>query len=333
MASEMVDGQEVLVHVRILDHVTERDGFAEVVIPKIRVFEPGTVDTYGIHNQGKRNEEWKLEKQETYDLDFIPLIPYYADRHGLGIGKPPLTDLADLNVTHWQSSSDQRATLTVARFPILALSGGVDDQNKIVIGPRKWLWSPEVKSKFYYVEHEGKALEAGEKDLNNLENQMAFYGADYMRKRPSGTTATARVIDNSETTSPLQDATQRFQDAVNTALEVTALWMSKELGDGGIEINKEFSGDPNGAEDIKALMELRKNRDISRRTVLSEHKRRGVLPDEFDVDEEIGQIEKEALTLGGGSNMDFDTDESPEDKAKREAEEEEARKKAAGEDD
>jgi len=309
MASEMVNGQEMLTQVRILDHVVELDGFAEVITPKIRVLTPGQVDTYKKAKRKRGGKDvWQLESTETYDLGFIPFVTFYADRQDLMLGKPPLDDLADLNITHWQSSSDQRATLTVARFPILALSGGVDEKNKLTVGPRKWLYSPDPQSKFYYVEHKGMALKSGRDDMKDLEEQMARYGADYMKKRVSGETATGRVLDAAEATSPLQDATNRFQDSVNTALAMTAEWLAKEFT-GGVQIHNDFGPESDEMEGLKPLTEARKNRDISRKTYLSELKRRDVLPEDFDIDEELGNIEQEALTLSGAPAVELDDGE------------------------
>jgi hypothetical protein len=312
-ASEMVNGQEMLTHLRILDHVVEVDGFAEVIKTQIRVFTPGQIDTYEKAKRKKGGKDvWQLVQTETYDLDFIPLVTFYSDRQGLMLGKPPLEDLADLNVTHWQSSSDQRATLTVARFPVLALSGGADDNKVLTIGPRKWLYTPDANGRFYYVEHTGKALEAGRMDLEELEKQMAHYGADYMRKRVSGETATGRAIDQVEATSPLQDAVNRFTDAVNTALYITAQWMKLDF-EGGVQVHNDFGPESNEIEQLKPITEARKNRDISRRTYLNEMKRRDVLAEDFDIDEEINNIEQEALTFApapfasvndGGENDD-----------------------------
>lgn len=317
MAAEVVDGVERLTQVRILDHVIEMDGFAEVITPKIRVLTPGQVETFRKAKRKRAGKEhWISEGVETYDLPIIPFVTFYADREALGMGKSPLDDLADLNITHWQSSSDQRATLTVARFPILALSGGVDDKEKITIGPRKWLYSPDPQSKFYYVEHKGQALKAGREDLQELQEQMAHYGADYMKKRVSGETATGRVIDAAEATSPLQDAVNRFQDSVNTAIGITALWMKTEM-EGGIELHNDFGPESDGLETLKPLTEARKNRDLSRNTYLEELKRRDVLPEDFDIEAEAQALEEEATNLTGAPlglddgevDDDLDTDE------------------------
>ena len=73
------------------------------------------------------------------------------------VGELPLLDLAWLNIAHWQSSSDQRHVLTVARFPMLAGSG-VPENTNVVVGPDRMLTTPNADGKFYYVEHTGAAI-------------------------------------------------------------------------------------------------------------------------------------------------------------------------------
>src|SRR5690606_22651892 len=123
--AEVINGVEVLQHVRILEHYTEQDGFAEVFKRRIRVLEPGIVQLWEpkpTKKQGQ-DEEWEMVDEWATGLNYVPLVTFYAHREGFMCGKPPLLDLAWLNIAHWQSSADQRHILTVSRFPILACSG------------------------------------------------------------------------------------------------------------------------------------------------------------------------------------------------------------------
>lgn len=305
--AEMIEGRERLKEVRLFEIATERVGFALVEELQIRrlVLQPSTsnvlVEIYRQNKKAKREEEkWRLEESYTMAFDEIPLVTFYADRCGFMEGKSPLEDLVDLNIAHWQSTSDQRAVLTVARFPMLALSGGTDDDNKLRIGPHEWLYSPDPQAKFYYVEHSGKSIEAGRKDLEDLERQMDAYGAQYMQRRPGGQTATARALDSSEASSPLQDAVLRFQDAVAQALDLTAKWIRLDSG-GRVTMLTDFEPDTTASSDLTILTAARKNRDISQRTYLSELQRRGALDEELDLDQELGRLEEEAMSMVSGT--------------------------------
>ena len=150
--SDVVGGVELLTHVRIRENAVERDGvFGEKVVERIRVLEPGTWVLWEKIKVNNRKEEWRIIDSGETSLPFIPMVIFYTEREGLMLADPPLMDIANLNVAHWQSSSDQRHILTVARFPILA-SSGVVDLGTTVIGPNEHLNTPDTQGRVYYVE-------------------------------------------------------------------------------------------------------------------------------------------------------------------------------------
>lgn len=296
---EVVDGRDVLTHVRFREASIVRDGWGERVEERIRVLEPGRWETWVPTPDGK---DWVLEEDGETTVDRITLVTFYAGKkEGLHLCKPPLMDLMDLNITHWQSSSDQRNTLTVARFPILA-GAGVPADAEVVVGPNRFLTTEAPEGKWYYVEHTGAALEAGDKDLSNLRDQMASFGAEFLRAQPGTETATARALDSAEGISYLQATAIDFQDAVEQALALLALWMNEEDG-GSASVYTGFTGTQAAVSDLEQVLKLRAARDISRKATLLEFKRRGTLSDEFDVDEDAKQREQEAeddAAAGGG---------------------------------
>jgi len=310
--AEMVNGREVLREIRIMEEVTERDGFAEVFQPQIRritMFEDegGRVRLYRLADPRQKDKrEWILHDEYPFSLPVIPLVTFYSNREAFMLGQPPLEDLADLNIAHWQSTSDQRAVLTVARFPILSVSGGTVDGKEIVVGPRRLLYSPDPQARFSYVEHTGKAIEAGQKDLESLETNMAEYGAEFLKRRPGSITATQRTLDTAEATSPLQDTAIRFGHSMTQALNYTAMWMKLEEG-GTAEVYTDFSfsGDQT---DLNFLRDLRKMREISRVALLTESQRRGVLADGYDMEADELLLEEEALKMMP-ADVDFESDD------------------------
>lgn len=304
---QVIQGREVVTHARFYEEVTEMVGFAEVMKKQIRVFEPGKQTIYEEVEEGKK-KIWKEVRSFEVDLPFVPLVTFYAAKEGPMLAKPPLMDLADLNIAHWQSGSDQRAVLTVARFPMLAMSGASAQDAKLRIGPYKWLWCDDPNGKFYYVEHTGKAIKAGKEDLDDLLAQMSHYGAEFLKKQPGRQTATARALDSAEATSPLQDMTLRFMDAVDHALWMTAQWLKLKQS-GKVKISTDFGPEKSDQNDLLGLQFARKIRDISRKAFLEEYKRRGILSDEYNLEEDTSQIEGE-MTLGISR---VDLDETPTD--------------------
>lgn len=303
--AEVVGGQERITHFRFVESMTVRDGFAERVVERIRVLEPGRFEVWEKQEKGRnrKRDKWVVVEQGETGLDFVPVVTFYSNRQDLALGKPPLDDLVHLNIRHWQSTSDQINILTVARFPMLAVSGATDQTgNVMAIGPRQLLGTRDPNGKFYYVEHDGRAIEAGRQDLMDLEEMMASYGAEFLKRRPGNATATSRALDSAESTSTLQDHVIRFVDAVNKTLKVTAAWMNLDEG-GAVDITTDFSMGGADAAALRTLLTARygDNRqpgDLSREDFLAELRRMGILGDDFDPRSNLARLMIEAESVG-----------------------------------
>lgn len=302
--------RETLTHVRISELDVERVGFAEVVKERIRVLEPGRFAVFEKEEKRRKNQKdkWKLIDAGETGLSIIPLVTFYSDRDGLMMAKPPLEDLGHLNVRHWQSTSDQISVLTVARFPMLAVAGAVEQPgSEMAIGPKQLLGTKDPNGKFYYVEHTGESIDAGRQDLMDLEDQMVHYGAQFLKKETGNETATARALDSAEATSALQDYTVRFMDSIANALDVMAMWMGEKDG-GTVTIATDFGPETPDSVDMEALTDGRKRRDLSREAWIEEMMRRGALKDDFDAEADFKKVMQEKVRLTAGSVI-MDSDE------------------------
>ncbi len=122
---------------------------------------------------------------------------------------------------------------------------------------------------------------------------MASWGAEFLRRKIGGRTATERALDSSEAISPLKDISNRFVVAINRALKITAEWIGKDEG-GTVYINTDFTEEDNNNAAITTLADARKRGDISRKTWLKEMKRLEVLSADLDEEAEMKRIEWEA---------------------------------------
>jgi hypothetical protein len=294
---EKSGGIEKLAHVRIVECEVTLDGFVETYRTRIRVLTPGTWALWENKNEGKkgRKPQWEEVESGTYDIDEIPIVTFYTDKRGPMMAKPPLEDLAYLNIRHWQSTSDQMNVLTVARFPMLAASGTAVESGKssMPIGPRQLLTMRDPNGRFYYVEHTGRAITAGKEDIEGLEDRMSAYGAEFLRRQISGRTAFERNMDTNEAISPLKAMATLFESAVRQALEITAEWLSIDEG-GTVKVNKEYTETEDKASPMQILGEARKRGDISVETWITEAIRHHILDDTIDVKAEIGRLKSEA---------------------------------------
>ena len=301
---QMEQGTKVLTQIRILEQakVPAEDEFSQELRNRIRVIEPLFWRLYEEEvNPRKKaeNKDWLIIDEGLNTFGRIPLITFYTNQQGFMVAQPLLMDIAHLNITHWQSDSDQRNLLHIARVPILFATGfgDDDDQVQLEIGANTITRAP-TGATLGYVEHAGTGLASGSMDLKELEDRIQFLGLQFLMKRKSGDeTATGRSIDKSEADSELGIITQELENALEQLLDITAEWLNLGEDGGEVSIFRDFEVQFGDAEDIKLLLDARKSGEISQLTFFKELKRRGLLGDDFDPQTEIDLLDIE----GGGS--------------------------------
>jgi hypothetical protein len=181
---------------------------------------------------------------------------------------------------------------------------GVNDDDEVTVGPNKMLTTSDPQGRYYYVEHTGRAIQAGANHLASLEDQMKSYGAEFLKKRPGRETATARALDSSESSSGLQSTTVVFADAIQELYAIAAAWTQGEAGT--VEINTEFGTNETDSRALDMIRDARAGRDISRETFLAELLRYNILSDEFDPQQNESQLEEESNEILGQALLDLD---------------------------
>lgn len=304
----LVDGREVLTHVRISENEIVRDGFAEKLVERIRVLEPGRVMIYERQTTANsQRSNWNLVDDYETGLDFIPLVTFYTNREGLGLSKPPLLDLAYMNVQHWQLDADLNNIVSVANFPVLAMTGVDSEAGMVRLGPNQVLALANENAKIQYVEHTGAAIKTGSDRLAGIEDKMAAYGAQFLKKKPGDLKATVRALDSAEALSQLQAITLNFKDSLEQVMRFMGEWINAADAAPSVEVNSDFGlSDPDN-ESWMAIESARKRREISRKAYLEEMQRRGWLSDDYSLEDDLAQIEEELENdLTGAATLDLD---------------------------
>ena len=280
--SSKVQGVETLMQVRILEDVNVNDGaFGTTMIQQVRVLTPGAWQVYRKSTLGSQGGElWVLFNEGVTSLDYIPLVTFYTRRTGFMQAVPPLSDLADLNVQHWNSSSDQYSILHTARVPILAITGVSSDSDiKVVVGAKAALMLP-LGADAKYVEHTGASIDAGRDSLKDLEEQMRTMGAELLVAQPGDMTATQSSIDTAQAQCQLSQMASALEDVLDQVIDTMSDWAG--LGNqGDIDVFDDFAAAPiQGAAVqpfVAALSVLVASDLLSRESAFSELQRYGVL--------------------------------------------------------
>lgn len=288
------NGATVLTQLRLAESKEVDDGeFGVKQVPRVRVLTPGA---WAVYMPGaKQEDDWVLEEEGTTTLKAIPFAPVYGRKRGFMDGVSPLLDLAYLNVKHWQSQSDQDTILHVARVPILAMIGA-DDETKLTVGASAAVKLPE-NADLKFVEHSGKAIEAGAKSLEALEAQMIQTGAELLVQKPGQRSATEASNDAEANKSDLQRIAEGFEDSLDQALQLMADWVNEPEG-GHVSLYKDFAAATLTDASAQLVLALQQGGLISKTTALKEYQRRGTLSPDLDPATEIDAVQEEGPALG-----------------------------------
>ena len=283
---------------RILETVSEpdpEDEFSQIDVQQVRVLDRTAEGVFvRIYRQDDKGD-WSTHDEYSTDAKEITVVPYYAMRTGFATGEPVLEDLADVNIAHWQSQSDQRNILHFARVPILHVSGRDEDEAlKISAGTAAQSRNPDAK--LSWVEHSGQAIGAGRTDLKDLEFQMEALGLQLLVS--SNATATGSVLDNAKETSGLGMMADSLKDALEHAMGWMAFYGGLDEQSIAIVVNKDFGVVPLTAQEVTAMQKDVAMGYLSLEEYNEERKRRGVLRPDLDTQEDIDRVEASAPNLG-----------------------------------
>jgi len=291
--TEIVQGKVTLTQIRIKEQTEEPDGdYGQRTVNRIRVFTPKTWEIWVENEEGVYEED----SRGTNNLGYVPLVSVYlGEKVREMVVNPPLEGLADLNITHWQSTSDQRNILHYARL-VIYFGKGIDTKNgKLVIGPNRFILSDEPEADLKVVEHSGHSIGAGRQDIIDIEKQMVMFGLTMMMPKTGTATATERAIDSSENDSALKSYALSMEDGLNEAIKMTADYMQMDREKvGTVSLHTDFQSFLADVE-AKILMEAKEKRIIPRKIVIDEFIRRGILKEDSDPIEIEAMLEAELM--------------------------------------
>ncbi|XDZ66194.1 DUF4055 domain-containing protein [Alphaproteobacteria bacterium LSUCC0684] len=242
---------------------------------RIRVYEPGR---WSIWEDDDQKGNWTVADEGDMGLDIIPLVAAEMIQGRGSTIRPPLMDLAWLNLAHWQSSSDQRHILHIARVPILFARGMNSMDGPVDVGPNRLIVADDPAAEVKFVEHSGAAIEAGRQDLIDLEDKMAILGLDLLRDRQQNPTATGQVIEETRQNATLVVLARVVKNSLENAFGLAAAWLGLDPEDAGkIVMPRRTAEMARIGNDADLLLSARQAGDISKQQFLQEIERRGVI--------------------------------------------------------
>ena len=284
--TEQQDGAQRLIQLRLQETVLEVDPdskYGEKQIDQIRVLTPGE---YQIH-QRQDNGEYKVVDEGTTSLAEIPFSVAYSNRVGFLESRPPLEDIAELNLKSYQVQSDLDNQLHISAVPMLALFGFPSSAEEVSAGPGEALAFP-ADGRAEYIEPQGRSFDFQFKRLEQIALQINELGLSaVLGQKLSAETAASKMIDRSQGDSTMMVIAQNVQDMIDNCLRFHAQFMGQQEAAGSCTVNRDFIGARLDPADVNALLQLYTAGTITKETLLQQLADGEVLGDDFDVQEEI----------------------------------------------
>ncbi len=291
---EMESGKQRLMQLRLVEKIIVPDGlYGEKEVEQVRVLTPGAFE---IHQKNERGDFVVVDEGKT-SLSEIPFSIAYSNRLGLLESRPPLADIAELNLKQYQVQSDLDNQLHISAVPMLAFYGFPQAAEEISAGPGEAIAFP-AEGRAEYIEPGGRSYDAQFKRLEQIAQQINELGlAAVLGQKLSAETAEAKKIDRSQGDSTMMVIAQQMQDLIDNCLAFHADYM-QERNAGSSFVNRDFLASRLEPQEIQALLQLYSAGSITQKTLLDQLAEGEVLGDEFDVEEEL-----EATQAGGLSEV------------------------------
>lgn len=302
--TDIVQGREIVTHLRFATSRIELEGFTEKHVEGVSVYrrEPvrndsGAVIDYGqpfFEHWEKRldrtgNPDWEMVDAGPISLPELPVVLFWTgERAGPGIVRPPLASLADRQIELYRALSRKEEILTYAGSPILCGQGlEPEGDGGVRIGPRTVLYAPSngtgTAASWGYIQPAAENLKEIREDCAELVDSIRRLGMQPMTQRSGGVTATASSIDGARSHSALQAWALGLKDA----LEQAFVYMAQFIGEPAsveLVVHTDFMSGVAQQLPLDALHKARANKDISRQTYLAGLQRFDALPPDFDAE-------------------------------------------------
>lgn len=247
---------------------------------------------------------WEIKESTTplmngRPMPFIPFVLCGAQDVGPEVTKPPLLDMADLNLSHYRTTADLEHGAHFTGLPMLMLSGvNLDDGEEVRLGSQKAVVAPDPSAKGAFIEFTGQGLGSLEKLIDRKEQQMAALGASMLTpQRKAVESAQTHEMRSGQETSMLADIANTVSRALTIALEWLRDW-SGASGDVRVQLNTDYVVSAMTAQDLTALVAAWQSGAISRATFFWNLQQGEMVPDGKTVEEETAEIDAEGPPLG-----------------------------------
>ena len=283
------------------------DGYTTKAVDQLRALRLiDGVYVVEIHRKLKtvNGETWQLveaivPKMNGNTIPFIPFLMCGPMGVGAEIEKPPILDLANVNLSHYKTSADYEHGLHFTGLPTPVVSGHTfDTGDKLALGSTSAIGFPSADAKAYYLEFQGQGLSHLSKRLEEKEAMMAALGARMLaaEKRQVETAETAAIHRSGEN-SVLASLAIAVSGALSKALGWCGMWagVQEEVE---VELNTDYLPSGMTPQELTALVGAWQAGGISAATLYENLQRGEIARQGVEFEDEKAAIEEEGPKPG-----------------------------------
>ena len=258
--------------------------YGEEVVTRYRVLRPDRWELW-------EGEPGALQQVDGGPLQGIPLVCIYSHQIGPFMSDPPLKTLADLNLAHYQLSSDHRQKLHKCCLPTPVRIGTMTQGTDLVLGPNTFVDLPDGGD-FKWAEPLAMSLGESRRDLEDLERTIDVYSFDYLSRGlargMSRATATEVEVSTAPAEASLSGFARRFEHGIRTVLN---LWAAMAVEPApSVQLSGRLKMQKPDSQMLIMYVKLAEAGGISKRTLLKLLVDQDYLPKDFDIDAELEVI-------------------------------------------
>lgn len=296
---EYIKGREYIRHVTVrqMRSRSAEKGYGSIIEPVYLVMKPGSVETIRLE---KRDNRW-INVSEGVIETSLPIVPirwYGASTPRFAQGDLPMNGLAELSIQHYQMRSDLQELLHKCAMPVPVRKGAPIGANgrtaPLVIGPNTAVDLGD-NGDFQFAEPTGRSLERHQAEITHVEALMDRSGLNFLYGA-NIKTATEASLRASQIASQVSSLIRNKASSFNGVMRLWAAYageLQTLTPESGIAINDSLINRPIDPSGIAQMVNLYNAGILSRRTVIEELMRGGVLDPDLKVDMELKRIQDE----------------------------------------
>jgi hypothetical protein len=236
-----------MVVIREVEDDDEDEGFQITRVERYRVLkldeDTGNYTVTMFENNGTSGDDIIPLDSKGAPFKEIPFMFVGAENNDFAVDKPPLFDLAVMNIAHYRNSADYEESSYQVGQPTPVATGLTEDwvknvlKGKILLGSRAAVLLP--------VGADAKLLQAApntipSEAMKHKEDQMVAIGAKLVMQKRVQKTATEAIVDSSSEGSVLSNVSVNVSQGLTWALQFACRFLGAEPTKVSVKLNTDF---------------------------------------------------------------------------------------------